>query len=228
MYALTHDAFSLGFVGLAKFVPMVLLTLVVGHVADRFERRKIVFLCQILESAVAALLLAGNLVGWLGSEQILLAAAVIGTCRAFEGPSSSALLPDLVPKEDIQKAISWSTSAGQTSQILGPLLGGLLYSLGPSLVYITAAIALFSGGVLTGLIRKQQSVRNLDPVSIRSLFSGLSFVYRHPVILGTISLDLLRNDLVWSARGVWNGDYAFLPFNKPVSVIDSFVSYWRF
>lgn len=77
MYSLTHDAFSLGFVGLAQFIPMVLLTLVVGHAADRFDRRKIVFLCQITEGAIAALLLFGNISGWLGREQILLAAAVL-------------------------------------------------------------------------------------------------------------------------------------------------------
>lgn len=126
MYDLTHDAFSLGFVGLAQFVPMVLLTLVVGHVADRFDRRKIVFLCQIIEAAIAVLLLLGNLAGWLGRDQILVAAAIIGSCRAFEGPSSSALIPQLVPKAILQQAIAWSTSAGQTAQI-GPSLGGLLF-----------------------------------------------------------------------------------------------------
>lgn len=93
MYALTHDAFSLGFVGLAQFVPMVLLTLIVGQVVDRFDRRKIVFLCQFVEGGVAVLLLFGNLGDWLGREQILLCAAIIGACRAFERPSSAALLP---------------------------------------------------------------------------------------------------------------------------------------
>jgi MFS family permease len=190
MYALTHDAFSLGFVGLAQFAPMVLLTLVVGHVADRFDRRKIVFLCQLVEGGIAALLLLGNLAGWLGREQILLAAAILGACRAFEGPSSSALLPQLVPKAILQQAIAWSTSAGQTAQILGPSLGGLLFSLGPDFVYITAIIALLVSGILTYLIRMEHSPRKLEPVSIRSLFLGLVFVYRRPVILGTISLDL--------------------------------------
>jgi MFS family permease len=190
MYDLTHDAFSLGFVGLAQFVPMVLLTLVVGHVADRFDRRKIVFLCQIIEAGIAALLLLGNLAGWLGREQILVAAAIIGACRAFEGPSSSALLPQLVPKAILQQAIAWSTSAGQTAQILGPFLGGLLFSLGPAFVYITAAIALIVAGILTFLIRMERSIRKFEPVSMRSIFSGMVFIYRHPVILGTISLDL--------------------------------------
>lgn len=190
MYDLTRDAFSLGLVGLAQFAPMVLLTLVVGHVADRFDRRKIVFLCQLIEGLVAAILLLGNLAGWLGREQILLAAAIIGACRAFEGPSSSALLPQLVPKAILQQAISWSTSAGQTAQILGPALGGLLFSLGAGFVYVTATVALLVAATLSIFIRMEQSVRKLEPVSLRSLFSGLVFVYRNPVILGTISLDL--------------------------------------
>jgi MFS family permease len=190
MYELTHDAFSLGLVGLAQFLPMVLLTLVVGQAADRFDRRKIVFLCQFIEGGIAALLLFGSWFGWLGREQILLAAAILGACRAFEGPSSSALLPQLVPKEILQQAISWGTTAGQTSQILGPSLGGLLYSLGPVAVYLTATVALLTAGTLTCLIRVKQIVRRPEPVSMRSLLLGLVFVYRHPVILGTISLDL--------------------------------------
>jgi MFS family permease len=190
MYDLTHDAFSLGFVGLAQFVPMVLLTLVVGHVADRFDRRKIVFLCQIIEAAIAILLLLGNLAGWLGRDQILVAAAIIGACRAFEGPSSSALLPQLVPKAILQQAIAWSTSAGQTAQILGPSLGGLLFSVGPAFVYVTAAIALLVAGILTFLIRMERITRKLEPLSMSSIFSGMVFIYRRPIILGTISLDL--------------------------------------
>lgn len=191
MYAITHDAFSLGQVGLAQFLPMVLLTLVVGHVADRFDRRIITFWCQILEGAVAVLLLAGSLGGWLGRWQILLFAAVIGACRAFEGPSSAALLPQLVAKDRLQNAISWSTSVGQTSLILGPALGGVFFSYqGAELVYAVSAAALLAGGILTILIRMERSARRVEPVTLRSVFSGLEFVVRNPIILGTISLDL--------------------------------------
>ncbi|REE69675.1 transmembrane secretion effector [Paenibacillus taihuensis] len=190
MYDLTHDAYSLGLVGLAQFLPMLLLTLVVGHVADRFDRRIIVFLSQLIQSAIAALLLVGNIAGWLGREEILAAATILGACRAFEGPASSALLPMLVPKELMQKAIAWTTSAGQTSQILGPTLGGVLVAIGPVYVYATSAAALFIGAILTVLIKMERVVRTSEPVSLQSLFSGLVFVRRHPIILGTISLDL--------------------------------------
>jgi len=191
MYDITHDAFSLGLVGLAQFIPMVLLTLVVGQVADRFDRKRIVFLCQIIEALIAGLLLYGNFANWLGREQILIAASVLGACRAFEGPSSSALLPQLVPNNILQQAIAWSTSAGQTAQIIGPSLGGLLFSFGQTYVYGTVTISLFVSAILTYFIKtERRTVRKSEPVSLRSIFSGLEFVYRHPIILGTISLDL--------------------------------------
>lgn len=190
MYALTEDAFSLGLVGLAQFLPMLLLTLIVGHAADRFDRRKIVILCQLLEGTVAVFLAAGSQAGWLGREQILLAAALIGACRAFEAPTLAALLPELVPRESLPQAAAWSASANQTAQILGPALGGLLFSLGPSFVYLTAAVSLLSAAVLMYSIRRERSVRKAEPLALRTLFSGLVFVFRHKVILGTISLDL--------------------------------------
>ncbi len=121
----------------------------------------------------------------------MLAAAIIGACRAFEGPSSSALLPQLVHKKILPQAISLSTTAGQTAQILGPSLGGVLFSLGPASVYSTATAALLAAAILTYLITGQeQAVRRAESVSMSSILSGLIFVYRNPVILGTISLDL--------------------------------------
>lgn len=189
MYALTHDAFSLGLVGLAQFLPMVVLTLVVGQVADRFQKRIIVLLSLLTEAIIAAVLLAGSLGDWLGREQILLFAALLGACRAFEGPTLSALLPEIMPKPLLQQAVSLSTTAGQTSQIIGPSLGGLLYSFGPGAVYSTATAALLTAAVLICFIRSAQAIRR-EPVSVRSLFSGIVFVYRNKMILGTISLDL--------------------------------------
>ncbi len=191
MYALTNDAFSLGLVGLFQFIPMVLLTLFVGQAADRFDRRRIVYLSLIIEGMTAGFLLLGNIGGWLGREQILMAAAVIGACRAFEGPTSSALLPQLVSKSILPQAISMNTTGIQTALILGPTIGGLLFALGAVSVYITAAIALFVSALLTYLIHVERtSKENSEPVTMRSLFLGLEFVFRRPVILGTISLDL--------------------------------------
>ncbi|WP_102349503.1 MFS transporter [Bacillus sp. Marseille-P3661] len=191
MYSITQDAFSLGFVGLAQFLPMFMLTLIVGHIADRFDRRKIVFICQFMESGIAMLLLFGNIGGWLDREHILIAAVILGTCRAFEGPTSASLLPQLVPRENLQQAISWSTSAGQTAQIIGPSIGGLLFSFGTSYVYITAIISFLIAGFLIFFIRLEFRQPNTTQLNtFRSIFSGLVFIYKKRIIFGTLSLDL--------------------------------------
>jgi MFS family permease len=190
MYDLTRDAFSLGLVGLAQFIPMVLLTLFVGQIADRFDRRRIVYISLMVEAMTAALLLIGNISDWLGREQILLAAAIIGACRAFEGPTSSALLPQLVTRNILPRAVSMSTTAGQTAQILGPTLGGLLFSLGASTVYSTATVALLIASLLMYLINVETEVVKRTEATWRSFFLGLEFIIRKPIILGTISLDL--------------------------------------
>ena len=191
MYDLTHDAFSLGLVGLVQFIPMLLLTLFVGQAADRFDRRKIVYISLIIEGIVAGFLLLGNMGGWLGRGEILLAAAVIGACRTFEGPTSSALLPQIVSKAVLPQAISMNTTGIQMALILGPTIGGLLFAAGASVVYITALAALLLSALLTFRLRVERTtVGKAEPVTIRSLFLGLEYVYRRKVILGTISLDL--------------------------------------
>lgn len=191
MYDITQDAFSLGLVGLAQFIPMVLLTLFVGQAADRFDRRRIVYISLIIEGLAAFYLLGANLGGWLGRGEILLAAGVIGACRAFEGPTSSALLPQIVSKRILPQAISMNTTGTQTALILGPTVGGLLFAISAVSVYITAAIALLVSAVLTYMVRVEgTSIARTEPVTLQSLFLGLEFVFRRKVILGTISLDL--------------------------------------
>ena len=138
----------------------------------------------------AGFLLWGNLGGWLGRDQILLAAVVIGACRAFEGPTSSSLLPQLVSKKLYRGYID-DTTGIQTALKLGPTIGGLLFVLSAVAVYITAAIALLVSALRVLLLRVERSnMGKPEPVTVRSLFLGLEFVFRRPVILGTISLDL--------------------------------------
>ncbi|MFO2548766.1 MFS transporter [Alicyclobacillus cycloheptanicus] len=190
MYSLTHSAFSLGFVGLAQFIPTLLLTLVVGHVADRYDRRRIMSLCQLVEALAGVFLLYENLAGTLGSGQLYVIAVVLGVTSAFRGPASSALLPQLVTRAWMPRAIAWSTSGSQAAQIVGPSLGGLLFAAGPTWVYGTTALAAFLAVVLTGFIKVEHPVKVTKGASLASLLEGLVFVRRHPVILGTLSLDL--------------------------------------
>ena len=191
MYELTQDAFSLGMVGLAQFIPMLLLTLFVGQIADRYDRRRIVYLSLVIEALTAVFLLIGSINGWLGREEILLAAALIGACRAFEGPTANALLPQIVSRHVLPRAVSMSTTAIQTALILGPSIGGLLLGFGASLVYFVAAVALMLSALFTYIVKvKQVKNRKGATVSLRSFFSGLEYVRSKPIIFGAISLDL--------------------------------------
>jgi MFS family permease len=190
VYALTGSPFYLGLVGLAQFLPMFLLTLAVGHIADRYDRRMVVRLCQIVEGLAAGVLALGSLSGWQSKESILAVVFIAGAARAFEAPTIHALVPGLVPALLIPRAVAWSASAHQTATILGPALGGLLYTAGPTVAYATASILFLTASSLIALIRVERTPPNREPVSLRSLFAGIVFIRNQPVILGAISLDL--------------------------------------
>jgi MFS family permease len=190
VYALTGSPFYLGLVGLAQFLPMFLLTLAVGHVADRHDRRMIVRLCQVVEGLAAAALALGSLSGWQSKESILVVVFIAGAARACESPTIQALVPGLVPAPLIPRAMAWAASAHQTATILGPALGGLLYTAGPTAAYATASILFLAASSLIALIRIGRPPPNREPVSLRSLFAGIVFIRNQPVVLGAISLDL--------------------------------------
>ena len=190
VYALTHSAFALGLVGLAQFVPMFALTLVVGHVADRYDRRRIAAVCQGIESAAALVFAAGTFGGWLGAPLIYLLAACVGAARAFESPAVSSLLPGVVPRAQLPQATAWATSANQTAQIVGPALGGLLYGIGAGPAYLACALSFAAAAALVGTIPLQAKPASRGPVTLESVFSGIAFIRSQPVILGALSLDL--------------------------------------
>jgi MFS family permease len=190
IYALTGSAFYLGLVGLAQFLPMFLLTLVVGQVADRYDRRSVIRSCQLVQAAGTLLLALGSYSGWLNKESILGIVFVLGAARAFEGPTMSALVPSIVSNEFFPRAIALVTASFQTASIIGPALGGLLYAAGPTAVYATIAILMLSASILVSFIRVNLLPSTREPVSLQSLFAGIAFIRRKPIILGAVSLDL--------------------------------------
>jgi MFS family permease len=190
IYALTNSAFDLGLVGLAQFVPMVLLMLLVGPVADRYDRRLIAGICQVVEGVAAAVLAVGTIRGFLGRDGIYAAVAVIGAARAFESPALAALLPDLLTRGLVERGSAWSASASQTAQIVGPAVGGGLYVLGPAMVFAVAAGLLLAAAVLLARIRMAPVPPTRASITWRSFSAGLAFVWGDPPILGTVSLDL--------------------------------------
>ena len=189
VYSLSGRAIDLGYVGLAQFLPMLVLTLPAGQLADRFDRRRIIALCQSLAGLGALLLCLGTALGTLGRLEIYAVIALIGAARAVEAPTLAAQLPGLVPRVLVPRASAWSASANQTAQICGPALGGLLLGFGGQLVFGLAALGLAAAAICAVLIPAGPKPFR-EPVSLASVLSGIGFVRRHPIVLGSISLDL--------------------------------------
>lgn len=190
LYALTGSALDLGLVGLVQFVTQIFLTLVVGHVADRYDRRAIIGVCRVVSALAAAALAAGTLGGWLTTGRILAIVAVVGAARAFEGPTMSALVAGLVSRPLVPKAMAWSISANQTARIVGPALGGVLYVLGAEAVYAVAGVLFLLASVLTALIRSPRPARPREDFTLESFFSGILYIRNSRLLLGMMSLDL--------------------------------------
>jgi MFS family permease len=190
VYAKTGSAYALGLVGLFQFLPMVVLTFLVGHIADRFDRRRIIAACQFVECIVMALLTFGDWDGRLDVAVLFVAVALLGAARAFETPTMSALLPALVPEALLPRAIAVSSSAMQTATVVGPSLGGLLYAAGASVPLGVSALCLFAASSAMAFIKMERTPPKREPISFRSVFSGVSFIRSRPIILGAISLDL--------------------------------------
>jgi MFS family permease len=190
LYELTGSAFDLGMLGLVQFIPMVLLTLFVGHVADRYDHRVILMLCQATEGCAAAILAFATLTGSLDLRVIYVIVAIVGASRAFEIPTMAAIIPALVPRPAVPSAMAWFSSANQTGQIAGPALGGVLYLLGPTTVYGITIAMWGIGAVMLALMRMTREPRSTEPMSLRSLFGGFRFVRGDRVIIGTLSLDM--------------------------------------
>jgi MFS family permease len=189
VYALTGSAFALGLVGLAQFVPTAAFIFIAGHAADRFERKRIVQICQLVAGATAAFLAVGSFAGWLTVSEIFAAVAVFGTATAFDSPASAALLPGVAPEGLLQKATATATAAFQVATISGPALGGFAYVAGAGAPYLIMAALWLLAALLTGAIALRAETTPKPP-TLRDLFGGVFFVRRNSPLLGAISLDL--------------------------------------
>jgi len=190
VYDVTRDPLALGLVGLATFLPAAGLALFTGHVADRYDRRRIMVTCYVLTTLTALGLLACAITRTTDVRIIYLLVLVFGATRAFANPAGQALLPNLVPREELGAAITWGSAFWQTATIIGPAVGGLLYVFGDIVVFAAAAIFFAAAAVLFASIghRAQASVRGGRDWA--TLLAGFAFIRSRPVILGAISLDL--------------------------------------
>jgi len=192
IYEITHRALDLGYVGLAQFLPGILLFLVSGHVIDRFDRRGILVLCYCGYVLCSTLLLMVALRAGKSVGSIYCILLLIGVVRSFNGPVSRAILPQLVPEHHFPSAVAWASSVYQAATILGPAVGGVAYAAfhGPAFVYAASATASSVAALATMQIKTTPKTRNREPVNLDSMLAGFRYILQQKLILGSISLDL--------------------------------------
>lgn len=192
VYELTHQPVDLGYVGLAQFVPGILLFLIAGHTADRIARQRILQTCYIGFACCSLLLLTLTVRGLRSPLPIYLVLLLNGTVRAFNGPAGQAFLPLLVNQEHFPNAVAWSASIFQTATIIGPVIGGLIYGLSGSagVVYSSAAFAYLIAFFLIRRIQLRVVERRDTAASLAIVLDGLKYIWHNKLILGAISLDL--------------------------------------
>jgi len=190
VYDLTRDPLDLGIIGMVQFLPMLLLVLVTGSVADRYGHRLVMLVSLIVQVLCAAGIFLFAWRGLTTPMPIFVALTVLAVARAFVGPASQALVVYLVPKHDFANAVGWNSSAWQVASIVGPVAGGLLYGVAATVAYGTSAVILAVATVLMVMIPSTPPPAEIRRITFASLFDGLWFIRKHKLVLGAISLDL--------------------------------------
>jgi MFS family permease len=192
VYEITKRPLDLGLVGLAQFVPVILLFPISGHASDRFDRRTVLSAGYAGFALCFALLLVLTWRGLHSIAPIYVVLVLLGVVRSFNGTASRSILPQLVSEEHFPNAVAWNATIFQAATILGPSLGGFLYAAfhGPSAVYAIAALTAVGATMSTFRIKTERKVRPREPMTFKTAFAGLHFIWNRKLILGAISLDL--------------------------------------
>jgi MFS family permease len=201
---LNEAALQLGFIGLAQFAPMLLLTPVSGWLADRFDRRLIVQLCIAAQAGCALALAWLAMSGAISLPSLFVLATLLGVGRAFYGPAQNAMGPNLVPLSVVPRAIPLNSIANRTGAILGPAAGGYLYVASSVAPYVVSAF-LFSAALFCALLLKSLPPLTLNQSigPLQQLLQGIQYIRRNQIVMGAISLDLFA--------GLLGGATALLP-----------------
>jgi MFS family permease len=190
LYDLTNNPLDLGIVGLVQLVPLISLAVFVGQISDRYDRRVLIAITQVIKALAAIALALGSAGGWLTRDLMFSILFAVGIARAFEMPTIHAILPDIVPQSVLPRAIAASASAQQTAIIAGPAIGGALYLLGPAAVYGMCVAVFVAAAVLVSLLHTALARQDKTPVTLASLFAGFSYIRGRQILFGVISLDL--------------------------------------
>ncbi len=191
VYHLTHNPLDLGFVGLAQFLPFVLLVLPAGHVADRADRRLVLMSAYSVQGLCAGVLLWFTLAGATYVWPVFVAMSLFGAARAFSMPTSQAMTPNLVPVDAFPQAVALNSVSLEIAGIAGPSLGGVLYLLGPAVVYgVGFALVVVVVALISTIKPLRPTITPGEAGAGGDLLGGLRFVVHRPTVLGAISLDL--------------------------------------
>jgi MFS family permease len=191
IFSVTGDPFDLGLVALSQFVPFIILILPAGQMADRYDRRRIQLGTYALLAVCSAALLGLVLIGSTDTLPVFAVMVLFGVARAFNQPTSQALLPNIAPPGMFPQAVAVNSSLGEVATIAGPAIGGVLVLFGVGVAYAVSAVVLLLGAVLVSTLRaggRAEGAR--EPMTWSTLMSGVTFVRRRPIVLGSISLDL--------------------------------------
>jgi hypothetical protein len=191
VYEIHHRAFDLGLIGLAEFLPVPLLALPAGQIADRLPRVKLVLIWGIADAVVMALLLLVTINGADQLWQFVALAIVTGSLGALGNPAGRSLVPEIVPVEMLTGALALRSIAGQTATIAGPAVGGLLFAIKPESVYVLGLVLMLVSSAL--LVRVTSPPRTQASAALANhggVLAGIRFIRRTPILLGAITLDL--------------------------------------
>lgn len=188
--SISQSAFMVGMVGLAQFLPLFALTLWAGALADRHSRRGIVMAALVVETICVLALVGVALETAPAFSHIFAIAAVFGASRAFLSPAASALVPMLVPRADMPRAISLKSLSWQAAVILGPWAGGLLVAISTATSYATAAGLFITGLAIILFLRTPTTPQRQPGSQWQQIKEGLAYTWSNKIIFGAISLDL--------------------------------------
>jgi MFS family permease len=190
IWTLTGEEIYLGLVGLAQFLPALVLVLVTGLAADRFPRRRIIQTAMVVELLCAISLVAFTFVQGHDIWPVFVVLVALGTARAFVGPASASLAPNLVPPKALSNAISLNATAWQLASILGPVAGGLLLTFSATVAFSVAGLLAILAFTCLSFIPSPPQHTQGQETSVDTLLAGFRYIWSEKVVLGAISLDL--------------------------------------
>ncbi len=192
VYSISRDPLDLGLIGLAVFLPFVVLTLPAGHIADTYDRQRVLVVCYGLLTLCAVALIVITLIGPPDPRPIIALMILYGAARAIALPAAQAMVPNLVPPAVLPNAVAFNSTTYQTATIIGPAIGGVLLVFGAGFAYGAAALCLLAATLLMTRVHVlgPATDRPRGALTVASLMSGIQFVRRQPMVLGAISLDM--------------------------------------